>query len=63
MSRISIRKVSVQALQLRRKWKSMSRIYLRKVAMVGPPIKKKMAVHVKDLCKEGGSGQSSPIKK
>ncbi len=44
MSRIYVRKVAVQVLQLRRKWQSMSRICVRKVAVASLPIKKKIAV-------------------
>ncbi len=60
-SRISVRKVTVKVLQLRRK------VHVKDLCMEGgipgPSRKKKMAVHVKDLCKEGSSGKSSSIKK
>jgi hypothetical protein len=40
----------------------MSRIYVRKLAVASLPIKKKIAVHVKNLCKEDGSPRP-PLKK
>jgi hypothetical protein len=56
MSRIYVRKVAVQALQLRRKWQSMSKIYVRKVVVQALQLRRKWQSHVKEICKEGGSG-------